>query len=161
MKSINISCGARLAPFDIQELREITLYDELESLQPLTSWLFWTAASVSCSFVMCVRSYRINTTSPNTPTINIFRMRALKISLILKSFFLQSWFRKQMKPMRYSTQATSESQVRRRQKRRLFIAKAINGNFSNKTDKCIIGFLEAILMFFASLEMVGEKSIDK
>ena len=29
-KSINISCGARLAPFDIQELREITMYDELE-----------------------------------------------------------------------------------------------------------------------------------
>ncbi len=29
-KSINISCGARLAPFDIQELWEITMYDELE-----------------------------------------------------------------------------------------------------------------------------------
>lgn len=29
-KSINISCGARLAPFDINELREITMYDELE-----------------------------------------------------------------------------------------------------------------------------------
>ena len=29
-KSINISCGARLAVFDIQELREITMYDELE-----------------------------------------------------------------------------------------------------------------------------------
>ncbi len=29
-KSINISCGARLAPFDIQELRDITAYDELE-----------------------------------------------------------------------------------------------------------------------------------
>lgn len=29
-KSINISCGARLAPFDIQELRDITMYDELE-----------------------------------------------------------------------------------------------------------------------------------
>ena len=29
-KSINISAGARLAPFDIQELREITMYDELE-----------------------------------------------------------------------------------------------------------------------------------
>ena len=29
-KSILISCGARLAPFDIQELREITMYDELE-----------------------------------------------------------------------------------------------------------------------------------
>ncbi|CAK7066805.1 MAG: hypothetical protein BACD_03162 [Bacteroides rodentium] len=29
-KSILISCGARLAPFDIAELREITRYDELE-----------------------------------------------------------------------------------------------------------------------------------
>ena len=29
-KSILVSCGARLAPFDIQELREITAYDELE-----------------------------------------------------------------------------------------------------------------------------------
>ena len=29
-KSILISCGARLAPFDIEELREITEYDELE-----------------------------------------------------------------------------------------------------------------------------------
>ena len=29
-KSILISCGARLAPFDIKELREITMYDELE-----------------------------------------------------------------------------------------------------------------------------------
>ena len=28
-KSILISCGARLAPFDIQELRELTAYDEL------------------------------------------------------------------------------------------------------------------------------------
>ena len=29
-KSILISCGARLAPFDIRELRELTAYDELE-----------------------------------------------------------------------------------------------------------------------------------
>ena len=29
-KSILISCGARLAPFDIQELRELTAYDELQ-----------------------------------------------------------------------------------------------------------------------------------
>lgn len=29
-KSILISCGARLAPFDIAEVREITMYDELE-----------------------------------------------------------------------------------------------------------------------------------
>ena len=30
LKSILVSCGARLAPFDISELREITRYDELE-----------------------------------------------------------------------------------------------------------------------------------
>ena len=30
MKSILISCGARLAPFDIQEIRDATMYDELE-----------------------------------------------------------------------------------------------------------------------------------
>ena len=30
LKSILISCGARLAPFDIQELRDLTMYDELQ-----------------------------------------------------------------------------------------------------------------------------------
>ena len=30
LKSILVSCGARLAPFDIQEVRDITMYDELE-----------------------------------------------------------------------------------------------------------------------------------
>jgi type IV secretion system protein VirD4 len=30
LKSILVSCGARLAPFDIAEVRELTLYDELE-----------------------------------------------------------------------------------------------------------------------------------
>lgn len=29
-KSILISCGARLAPFDIRELREVMSYDEME-----------------------------------------------------------------------------------------------------------------------------------
>ena len=29
-KSILLSCGARLSPFDIQELREIMSYDEME-----------------------------------------------------------------------------------------------------------------------------------
>lgn len=29
LKSILVSCGARLAPFDIQEVRDITMYDEL------------------------------------------------------------------------------------------------------------------------------------
>ena len=30
LQSILISCGARLAPFDIAELRELTSYDEME-----------------------------------------------------------------------------------------------------------------------------------
>ena len=30
MKSVLISCGARLAPFDIQQLRDIMTYDELQ-----------------------------------------------------------------------------------------------------------------------------------
>ena len=30
LKSILVSCGARLAPFDMEELREVTAYDELE-----------------------------------------------------------------------------------------------------------------------------------
>lgn len=36
-KSILVSCGARLAPFDIKELREITAYDELE-LDTIGDW---------------------------------------------------------------------------------------------------------------------------
>ncbi|QHA01017.1 VirD4-like conjugal transfer protein, CD1115 family [Dehalobacter restrictus] len=41
-KSILISCGARLAPFDIKELRELTAYDELEldSLGDMKTALF-------------------------------------------------------------------------------------------------------------------------
>ena len=30
LKSILVSCGARMAPFDIAELREVTAYDEME-----------------------------------------------------------------------------------------------------------------------------------
>jgi len=30
MKSVLISCGARLAPFDIGELRDIMMYDEMQ-----------------------------------------------------------------------------------------------------------------------------------
>ena len=41
-KSILISCGARLAPFDIKELRELTAYDEMEldSLGDMKTALF-------------------------------------------------------------------------------------------------------------------------
>ncbi len=68
-KSILISCGARLAPFDIREVREITMYDELEldmvgdrktalfsslsqiRTQPLTSLSVWRTHSCSIFFV--------------------------------------------------------------------------------------------------------------
>ena len=39
-KSILISCGARRAPFDIAELREITRYDELDTLGDRKTALF-------------------------------------------------------------------------------------------------------------------------
>ena len=45
-KSILISCGARLAPFDIQEVRDATMYDELE-LDKLTPAKVPVAAEVS------------------------------------------------------------------------------------------------------------------
>ena len=51
-KSINISCGARLAPFDIQELREITMYDELEldTLGDRKTALFLIMSDTDCTF---------------------------------------------------------------------------------------------------------------
>ena len=51
-KSINISCGARLAPFDIQELREITMYDELEldTLGDRKTALFLTMSDTDSTF---------------------------------------------------------------------------------------------------------------
>ena len=52
-KSINISCGARLAPFDIQELREITMYDELEldTLGDRKTALFLIMSDTDSTFV--------------------------------------------------------------------------------------------------------------
>ena len=41
-KSILISCGARLAPFDIAELRELTSYDEM-------NWIFLETGRRQCS----------------------------------------------------------------------------------------------------------------
>ena len=51
-KSILISCGARLAPFDIQELREITAYDELEldSLGDKKTALFLIMSDTDATF---------------------------------------------------------------------------------------------------------------
>ena len=68
-KSILISCGARLAPFDIAELREIMSYDEMEldkigdrktalflimsdTDQPLTLWLPCCSHSFSICFAI-------------------------------------------------------------------------------------------------------------
>ena len=51
-KSILISCGARLAPFDIEELREVTAYDELEldTLGDRKTALFLIMSDTDASF---------------------------------------------------------------------------------------------------------------
>ena len=52
MKSVLISCGARLAPFDIAEIREITRYDELEldTLGDEKTALFFIISDTDSSF---------------------------------------------------------------------------------------------------------------
>ena len=51
-KSILISCGARLAPFDIQELRDLTMYDELalDTLGDKKTALFLIMSDTDSSF---------------------------------------------------------------------------------------------------------------
>jgi len=51
-KSILISCGARLAPFDIQELRDLTMYDELQldTLGDKKTALFLIMSDTDCTF---------------------------------------------------------------------------------------------------------------
>ena len=53
MKSILISCGARLAPFDIAELREIMSDDELEldTLGDRKTALFLIMSDTDTTFV--------------------------------------------------------------------------------------------------------------
>ena len=48
LKSILVSAGARLAPFDIQEVREITMYDELESFNFLISMIYTQLFNLLC-----------------------------------------------------------------------------------------------------------------
>ena len=52
LKSILVSCGARLAPFDIEELREATAYDELEldTLGDRKTALFLIMSDTDASF---------------------------------------------------------------------------------------------------------------
>ena len=52
LKSILVSCGARLAPFDIEELREVTAYDELEldTLGDRKTALFLIMSDTDASF---------------------------------------------------------------------------------------------------------------
>ena len=51
-KSILISCGARLAPFDIQELRDLTMYDEmqLDTLGDKKTALFFIMSDTDSTF---------------------------------------------------------------------------------------------------------------
>ncbi len=64
-KSILISCGARLAVFDIAELREVTAYDELEldTLGDRKTALFLIMSDTDDSFnfliSMCYTSFSI------------------------------------------------------------------------------------------------------
>lgn len=48
-----VSCGARLAPFDIKELRDITAYDELEldTLGDKKTALFLIMSDTDATFV--------------------------------------------------------------------------------------------------------------
>lgn len=52
LKSILVSCGTRLAPFDIEELREVTAYDELEldTLGDRKTALFLIMSDTDASF---------------------------------------------------------------------------------------------------------------
>ena len=52
LKSILVSCGARLAPFDIEELRDVTAYDELEldTLGDRKTALFLIMSDTDASF---------------------------------------------------------------------------------------------------------------
>ena len=52
LKSILVSCGARLAPFDIEELRKVTAYDELEldTLGDRKTALFLIMSDTDASF---------------------------------------------------------------------------------------------------------------
>ena len=50
LKSILVSAGARLAPFDIQEVREITMYDELDTLGDEKTALFLMMSDTDGSF---------------------------------------------------------------------------------------------------------------
>ena len=56
LKSILVSCGARLAPFDIEELREVTAYDELEldTLGDRKTALFLIMSDTDASFYFLI-----------------------------------------------------------------------------------------------------------
>ena len=65
-KSILISCGARLSPFDIQEIRDATMYDELEldKLGDRKTALFLIMSDTDSTFNFLTRS-----TSRSTSTL--------------------------------------------------------------------------------------------
>ena len=64
-----ISCGARLAPFDIKELRDLTSYDELEldTLGEKKTALFVIISDTDATFNFIVRSEE-HTSELQSPT---------------------------------------------------------------------------------------------
>ncbi len=61
-KSILISCGARLSPFDIQEIRDATMYDELEldklGDRKTALFLIMSDTDSTFNFLICIRGLR-------------------------------------------------------------------------------------------------------
>ena len=87
-KSILISCGARMAPFDIQELRDLIIRNwgktSLRSMNCPSS----TAASAFSSFAASAPSFRISTTSQSIRTTNICPIMTSGTHLTLRSFWI-------------------------------------------------------------------------
>ena len=65
-KSILISCGARLAPFDIQELRDLTMYDELQldTLGDKKTALFLIMSDTDSTFNFLIHNVRVRSIRP-------------------------------------------------------------------------------------------------
>ena len=92
-KSILISCGARLAPFDIEELRELMSYDELEldTLGDRKTALFLIMSDTDDTFnfviLFCNRSFsicfvikRTTNTTANCLFMSAFCLMSLRTS---------------------------------------------------------------------------------
>ena len=74
MKSVLISCGARLAPFDIGQLREIMSYDEMEldlmGDRKTATFFIISDVDTTYNFLVALAFRRCLHYFANVPTIN-------------------------------------------------------------------------------------------